>query len=80
MWWYTPTQEAEAGHLLVRGQPGLWGEFQHSQGYTGLHTLSQKPLPPKKLILDQRMQSLLLKYLVDTFSGKLYEEVYCVGS
>jgi hypothetical protein len=26
--------EAEAGGFLVRGQTGLWSEFQDSQGYT----------------------------------------------
>ena len=52
------TWEAEAGDFWVRGQPGLQGEFQNSQGY------AEKPCLKKQTTDKQKYLNLLLNVKV----------------
>ena len=57
VWWCTSnpsTQEAEAGGSGVQGQPGLYSEFQDSQGYIMRPCLKKKKnlVFPRKAVRD----------------------------
>jgi hypothetical protein len=49
------TWEAEAGRFLVRGQPGLYSEFQDSQSYTEQPCLEKNKQIKKKKKRKQKL-------------------------